>query len=604
MRTHQRWTALVAMLPALLLALVDVLTRHRKIATFGWRGLLAYCGSVVLSVLIWQGIVRVIAHQKRFFGIALFVLCILGALLIGNQAYAFQRFRAYLDGRAALLGTTMLPSVGQQLATDLPGLLRALVPPCLVLVLVTVMVRRMRSRDTEAPLMTKDFAALAFLLAMFVAPERFAVQGAVPDVLAISALGQLSRAHWGHNETVARLHPGARTPAPVPQRPHPARARSALLILNESVRAASTCTAYDPGCIYSPFSNQAAKERFPLLQMRTLDSTTAISLSVMWSGLLPNATREAAHSAPLVWEHAAAAGFATAYWTSQNMMFGNSGLWLSATRFTKSVHADELEDAPPLETGADDMRLVLRVLEDLPSLPKPFVGVVHLSNTHFPYRIDAADAPFLPQGTDASIAHKTEILNRYHDAIYHQDRAIARLLEGIARDAPDTVVLYTSDHGEQMFEKGSHSHTSTLYEPEVHVPAWVHARPGLLTARETRALEAIAQAPRTSIDILPTMLDAIGLWEQFPAPTEAAPGQSLLRGGSEGVVPMSNCNGLWACAFRNWGAISGRRKLFATQGDNAWMCFDVLSDPEERSPLPPAMCLDLQAKAEAMGRPF
>ena len=38
----------------------------------------------------------------------------------------------------------------------------------------------------------------------------------------------------------------------------------------------------------------------------------------------------------------------------------------------------------------------LRASATCDNLPEPFVGVVHLSNTHFPYVIDDADAPFLP----------------------------------------------------------------------------------------------------------------------------------------------------------------------------------------------------------------
>jgi hypothetical protein len=78
------------------------------------------------------------------------------------------------------------------------------------------------------------------------------------------------------------------------------------MLLNESVRAASACVAYDRDCRHTPFSNEAAPARLPLMQMRSVDSTTAISLGVLWSGIAPESGREALHSAPLVWEYAAA----------------------------------------------------------------------------------------------------------------------------------------------------------------------------------------------------------------------------------------------------------------------------------------------------------
>src|SRR5208283_6011548 len=142
------------------------------------------------------------------------------------------------------------------------------------------------------------------------------------DALYVNGMGQLGRALWDENPCLARAHPGARSPLPVPPLvARPARPRNVLFVLTESVRAMSSCVAYDPDCRTTPFSNAAAKGRIPLLQMRAVDSTTAISLGVMWSGIAPTASREALHSAPLVWEYANAAGVDTAYWTSQHLLF-------------------------------------------------------------------------------------------------------------------------------------------------------------------------------------------------------------------------------------------------------------------------------------------
>jgi hypothetical protein len=61
-----------------------------------------------------------------------------------------------------------------------------------------------------------DLAVVATLIAAFVSPDRGAEQGQPPDVMYVSAIGQLARAHWDHNETVERLHPSNRTPETVP----------------------------------------------------------------------------------------------------------------------------------------------------------------------------------------------------------------------------------------------------------------------------------------------------------------------------------------------------------------------------------------------------
>jgi arylsulfatase A-like enzyme len=173
-----------------------------------------------------------------------------------------------------------------------------------------------------------------------------------------------------------------------------------------------------------------------------------------------------------------------------------------------------------------------------------------------------------------------------------------------------TVIVYVSDHGEQMREKGAVGHTGTLFEPEIRVPFWVDAPKGTLTEREEKSLRALRDTPVTQLDVFPTMMDLLGLWDA-PALERWKPhiaGQSLLRGGStpDRALVFTNCSELWACAFKNWGAMRGTKKLIAHQGEGAWNCFDVAEDPEEESPLDVAQCGELLSLAETTmgGRPF
>ena len=221
----------------------------------------------------------------------------------------------------------------------------------------------------------------------------------------------------------------------------------------------------------------------------------------------------------------------------------------------------------------------------LGTLREPFLAVVHLSNTHMPYAVDEDDTPFVPQSRDTD--HEAEISNRYADAVFHQDRAVGRLLDAV-RARPEgarTVVFYLSDHGEQLFEKGSFGHTGTLFEPEIHIPAWIDAPAGTLSDAEEAHLRALERTPLTTMDVLPTLVDLLGVLDD-PGMTElsrAFVGRSLLRGGSapETPVVLTNCSELWACAFRNAGAIAGTRKLIATEADHDWACYELADDPYE-----------------------
>jgi hypothetical protein len=71
-------------------------------------------------------------------------------------------------------------------------------------------------------------------------------------------------------------------------------------------------------------------------------------------------------------------------------------------------------------------------------------------------------------------------------------------------------------------------------------------------------------------------------------------GQSLLRPDRvDRPMPLSNCAGVWSCAFENWGFMKGRMKLEARAWDPEWHCFDLENDPEERENLGLGACGEL-----------
>jgi glucan phosphoethanolaminetransferase (alkaline phosphatase superfamily) len=607
------FSRVIVLVPFLLIFARDVSLRHQRIADFDFGSLAFYLLSLTLSALLWTTLLVVAARrrglQKWVSRVLLFAIALFA---VGAQSYTFARYQTYMDHQSVLVGTSMMPSIWQQLTSDWQSFVIALAPPCLAALLVPIFARSLAPARPRHARLALDIALAVILCALFIDPERGAVQGQTPDVMYVSALGQLGRALWSHNETVERTHPGPRSPIPLPAlHAKPAAPRSVLFVVTESVRAMSTCVEYDKDCIWTPFSNAEAPNRFPLMQMRAVDSTTAISISVMWNGLPPESSRAELHSAPLLWEYAHAAQLDTAYFTSQNLLFGNSGMWLEGVPLTRRVSATELEPGATLEIGADDGKLVDYVTSEIGALREPYAAVVHLSNTHFPYKTDPKYSPFLPEEEATGPGYETEIRNRYADAIYLQDRAVGRLIHAV-RARPDgnrVVIVFISDHGEQMREKGAVGHTGTLYEEEIRVPAWIDAPPGTLTAAEENHLRALKDAPLTTLDIMPTLLDLLGLLDEpkIAALRAKMPGASLLRGGSpEHDVFFTNCTELWQCAFKNWGAMRGTTKLIANQGDHSWKCYDLAHDPSELDAMDPEKCGDLQALAESKGhgRPF
>jgi arylsulfatase A-like enzyme len=131
--------------------------------------------------------------------------------------------------------------------------------------------------------------------------------------------------------------------------------------------------------------------------------------------------------------------------------------------------------------------------------------------------------------------------------------------------------------------------------------------PGTLADDEARRLEALRDVPLTMLDVAPTLLDLLGLWDDPPALSDRRRtllGVSMLRGAPapDRALVMTNCSELFSCSSPNWGAIRGSLKLFASEEDKAWHCFDVATDPDETHDLGPEACGDLRALAEGDGR--
>src|SRR5258708_11638857 len=311
----------------------------------------------------------------------------------------------------------------------------------------------------------------------------------------------------------------------------PAKKRNVLLILTESVRFDSVCVEHAPDCKLTPFTDRVAEARLPLLEVRASSSTTAISVSVLLSGLLPTKTTEFVQSAPTLFDFAHAAGYDTAYWSSQSTMFTGSRAFFNALPLSKKCVGADLEPVVD-DAGADDRLLTERASRELPSLREPWFAVVQYANTHYPYRT-RGEQPFQP-ATESKAPDETALFkNHYRNAVHAQDRTIAALLSTLRSSGPGgrTVVLYTADHGEAFREHGQLGHTTSLFEEEIHVPAWIDAPPGSLTEGELDALRAVKHARIWHLDFAPTILDLLGLADapSFAPFRSRMVGTSLLR---------------------------------------------------------------------------
>lgn len=594
--------------PALWILVTDWLRRYDHLPRLDRPHKLGYAGGVAESLLFWL-ILLYVASRRRGTALrdAMGVVFVVSFTLAAGVEGAFHRtWNTYLSHDSLIHSKTILPSFVGFLPLSRPYIIAEIFLAFVVSIALLFAARKF-VRPRRIPRMLAPVFLVPAFVAIVTVPVSYRVlQSTPPDMIYFHGLTALIKEHLDITHDAADLRVMRRDTEPVPKlSAKPARKRNVMLILQESQRADVTCVAYEPECNEStPFSNKAVPNRMPLLEMHAHDSTTAVSLSNILSGLLPTEPRELLHSVPLLWDYAAAAGWDTAYWTSQNLMFGNARLYMQdipARHFAIGPHLDSMAD---LDAGAYDRLLTDRVIHDWDKLEEPFFAVVHYSNVHFPYVYDAEHAPFQPSKFSTNPNDNTPFFNHYKNVVYLSDIAVGRLLTHVrSQEKGDrTIIVYTSDHGEGFRDHWQIGHTSSLYEEEIRVPTWIDAPPNTLSPEEEASIRSAENEYVYHLDLGPTLLDLMGLWDE-PALVpfrRRMPGHPLTRPERTlQALPLSNCTGVWGCEFRNWGMMQGPLKVQAREWDGEFHCFDLRSDPEETNNLGEQACGALPQLARA-----
>jgi len=174
---------------------------------------------------------------------------------------------------------------------------------------------------------------------------------------------------------------------------------------------------------------------------------------------------------------------------------------------------------------------------------------------------------------DLSEAGKETLRHRYDAECAYVDDEIRLLVEPILRRHPNTLVIVTSDHGEEFWEHGGVGHGYTLFDDQTRVPFIIHG-PGV--EPETRL------DPVNAISVLPTMAHLVGLpprdhWQgdNLMAPVDR-PGTVYLR--TYGSWPRDNVDTV-AIAEYHWKYI--RNNIPRPFHDDI-LLFDREADPLEQ----------------------
>jgi hypothetical protein len=592
--------------PTALAIVLDLVLRARALAAFPAFQWLNYAGSSLASAGFWGGPLwlasRLFTKESLVakVGVVAFALLFvfpLAVLCLGGQALYFGVFRSYMARDTVRLGIALRGTLGAWLTSWGASALWMVVIGFVAMLVVLSLARRASLPVSVAwPIIPVLGFGGAFYCFWIDFVESRSLQAAPPDTCFIHGL-----VHALHDGVTgkgwARHGISMREPVPLPPLLAAKHRPNVLLIVSESVRADAWCSSPRDGC-KGRFLDDVAPDRQSLGRLTMQSSGTFTSCVLLWTGLSPDADFGTLHHAPVLWEIAHAVGYRTAYVGSQNLRYDDFGAFLRRAGLDVLVSAADLGDAADAHIGAPDENATARLLEFVKGVPAetPYYAVLHLSNTHWPYRVDPALQPNEPHD-EAPTAPMLELFAHYKNSVLLQERTVSEMLRGL-RALPsygDTIVLFLSDHAEEFREHGRLYHLNSVFDDEVRVPGWLVAGEDALDGEQRRGLDAYAGRRTYTEDVYATVLDAFGVYDQRSSLpfSDRAVGRSLLRlpPPEEPMVLLSNASGVWEPDNPRYGVIRG--DMLAECGvEGDWRCFDVEADPTEHETVDVSSCAD------------
>jgi arylsulfatase A-like enzyme len=226
---------------------------------------------------------------------------------------------------------------------------------------------------------------------------------------------------------------------------------------------------------------------------------------------------------------------------------------------------------------------------------RPFFLYLHYIDPHAPYKPPpgerrhfrflrtASDKKFIRQGTTTPIEEMIykgkpdpgltpddlqHLIGLYDEEIAYFDRRFGELLAAV-REAgllDDTILVFTSDHGEEFLEHGHICHCRTLFDNAIKTPLIVRV-PGV----EPRKVAA----PVQNLDIVPTLLDYAGV-DTAAFPLEGHSLRALIEGREDrGARPQFAAQGV----FRS--VSDGQLKLIHNLDNGKFWLYNVAAQPQE-----------------------
>jgi arylsulfatase len=334
----------------------------------------------------------------------------------------------------------------------------------------------------------------------------------------------------------------------------------------------------------SPHIDAFAAESVVFDRASSAAGSTPTSFAAAFTGRLPPRVFRGWElaEAPTLASVFAAAGFETAFFANNVQLVAERGFDRGFGHYRILVGEEAGEGGGGI---ADDEQVLAEAQAWLRERTRtPFLAWVHFLSPHSPYshrpmaehfyRTPAEGRFAISTGHTFAVDSSAElerVVDLYDGQVFFGDHLFESLLDTV-REAgllDRTLIVLTSDHGEELMEHGGLQHR-TVFEEVLRIPLIIR-HPGVRRGRRS-------DAPVSNLDLLPTLAAIAGL--EVPGPTD---GVSLLDPIDPGRLRMAMA--MTGRDRRYVALASGSQKVIldCLRGDGAF--YDLAADPGEQHDL-------------------
>lgn len=279
-----------------------------------------------------------------------------------------------------------------------------------------------------------------------------------------------------------------------------------VLYINESLRA-KNMSQYGYKRETDILTKKFFKNGFKFNYHIANAASTAPSLEIILSGCKSRSFEPQTRSQPLFWNYFSE-NYKTAYISSHYIEQSYFDFFMSS-----SIKFQSSALSPNAASGRSDFETLLeseKFFRYVRESNECFAIVFNSIANHYPYLQDPDYIKYTPYST--SLKNVEESINAYDNTIKITDAVFDQFTKQLKSFGflDDTIIIYTSDHGQAFNEKGTFTHGSHVWQEILHVPMLVHLPQEIIQSLDPFKYNNLIKN-QTSItchkDLLPTIFD-------------------------------------------------------------------------------------------------